>query len=150
VPGEVYYVDERPVVFIKPWIFNEHVSFNEFLNHVKGAGKADPGGAHIFYVEGVGYQKAAIQDEMERNMLAVVAMRPVTDKRSRPQVVAPYIKSGAVRFLRIGAAQLLQQVFGLGVESHDDLCDGLTTPIQGLVDDGLDLPKVHWLDIGTS
>jgi len=44
---------------------------------------------------GIGYQKAAVQ-EMERAMLPVIPMKPTTDKRSRLQVVAPYIKNGTV------------------------------------------------------
>lgn len=42
----------------------------------------------MFFVEDMQYQKAAIQ-EMERAMLPVVPMKPVHDKRSRLQVVAP-------------------------------------------------------------
>jgi len=37
-------------------------------------------------------------------------------------------------------------IFNLGVESHDDLCDGLTTLLQGLVEQGLELPKIHWIE----
>ncbi len=91
------------------------------------------------------FQKAAIQ-EMERALLPVVPMTPVKDKRSRLQVVAPYIKNGTVLFPRSGCEQLLGQVFNLGVESHDDLCDGLTYLLQGLANQGLELPKIHWIE----
>lgn len=103
------------------------------------------GGANIFFVEDVGYQKAAIQ-EIGRAMLPVVPIRPTTDKRLRLQGVAPYIKNGTVLFPRSGCEQLLGQIFNLGVESHDDLCDGLTTLLQGLVEQGLELPKIHWIE----
>jgi predicted phage terminase large subunit-like protein len=83
---------------------------------------------------------------MERAMLPVVPMKPTTDKRSRLQVVAPYIKNGTVLFPRAGCEQLLGQLFNLGVESHDDLCDALVWLIQGLVEQGLDLPKIHWIE----
>lgn len=73
-------------------------------------------GANIFFVEDVGYQKAAIQ-EMERMMLPVVAMKPQSDKRSRLQVVAQYIKNGTVLFPRSGCEQLLGQLFNLGGRS---------------------------------
>jgi len=56
------------------------------------------GGANLFFVEDVAYQKAAIQ-EMERALLPVVPMKPQGDKRARLQVVAPYIKNGTVLFL---------------------------------------------------
>jgi phage terminase large subunit-like protein len=54
-------------------------------------------------------------------------MRPVTDKRSRMQTVAPIIKNGTVLFPRTECKELLGQIFNLGFESRDDLCDGLTT-----------------------
>jgi hypothetical protein len=40
----------------------------------------------------------------------------------------------------------LGQIFNLGVESHDDLCDALVWLIQGLVEQGLNLPKIHWIE----
>jgi phage terminase large subunit-like protein len=144
VEGDVFYVDDAPKIFILPNPFNQHVVFHDFMKYVR----AIPGerkGAHIFFVEDVGYQKAAIQ-EMERMMLPVVPIRPTTDKRSRLQVVAPYIKNGTVLFPRSGCEQLLGQIFNLGVESHDDLCDGLTTLLQGLVSQGLELPKIQWIE----
>ena len=97
-------------------------------------------------MEDVQFQKAAIQ-EMERALLPVVPMTPVKDKRSRLQVVAPYIKNCTVLFPRSGCEQLLGQVFNLGVESHDDLCDGLTYLLQGLANQGLELPKIHWIEV---
>lgn len=102
------------------------------------------GGANLFFVEDVAYQKAAIQ-EMERALLPVVPMRPTTDKRCRLQTVAPLIKNGTVLFPRTGCKELLGQVFNLGVESHDNSVDGLTTLLQGFMQQGLELPKIHWI-----
>lgn len=103
------------------------------------------GGANMFFAEDVQYQKAAIQ-EMERALLAVVAMKPQPDKRARLQVVAPYIKNGVVLFPRTGCDQLLAQLFGFGVEAHDDLLDALVYLILGLVQQGLELPKILWIE----
>lgn len=144
VTGEVFYVDNAPKIFIRPNPYNQHVTFHNFLQHVRNI----PGelkGANLFFVEDVGYQKAAIQ-EMERALLPVVPMRPTTDKRSRLQVVAPYIKNGTVLFPRNGCEELLGQVFNLGIDSHDDLCDGLSTLLQGLADNGIELPKIQWIE----
>jgi hypothetical protein len=102
-------------------------------------------GANLFSVDEVAYQKAAIQD-MERALLPVVPMRLIKDKRSRLQIVAPYIKNGTILFPRNGCEELLGQMFNLGVESRDDLFGGLTYLLQGLADPGLDLPKVHWIE----
>jgi predicted phage terminase large subunit-like protein len=144
VEGDVFYQNDAPKIFILPDPFNQRVTFHEFMQYVRAV-PSQRKGAHLFFVEDVAYQKAAIQ-EMERAMLPVIPMKPTTDKRSRLQVVAPYIKNGTVLFPRSGCEELLGQIFNFGVESHDDLMDGLTTLIQGLVNQGLDLPKVHWID----
>jgi phage terminase large subunit-like protein len=144
VEGDVHYLDGAPKIYILPDPYNEHVTFHDFMVYLRNV-PGERKGSHIFFVEDVAYQKAAIQ-EMERMMLPVVPMRPTTDKRSRLQVVAPLIKNGTVLFPRTGCEQLLGQIFNLGVESHDDLCDGLTTLLQGLIEQGLELPKIHWID----
>lgn len=144
VEGDVYYVDDAPKIFILPDPFNERVTFHQFLLYVRNV-PVERKGAHLFFVEDVAYQKAAIQ-EMERSMLPVIPMKPTIDKRSRLQVVAPYIKNGTVLFPRSGCEQLLGQIFNFGVESHDDLMDGLTTLLQGLVNQGIELPKIYWID----
>ena len=67
----------------------------------------------------------------------VVPMRPVTDKRSWLQTVALIIKNGTVHFPRTEYKELLGQIFNLGGELRDDLCDGHTTLLQGLMDQEL-------------
>jgi hypothetical protein len=65
----------------------------------------------MFFVEDVQYQKATIE-EVERALLAVVAMKPQTDKRARLQVVAPYIKSVVVLFHGRDASSFLPNYSG--------------------------------------
>ena len=144
VSGEVFYKDDAPKIYIRPNPYNEHVTFHNFLLKVRNI-PGELGGANLFFVEDVAYQKAAIQ-EMERAMLPVVPMKPQGDKRARLQVVAPYIKNGTVLFPRSGCEELLGQMFNLGVESHDDLNDALVYLLQGLVSQGLELPKIHWIE----
>jgi hypothetical protein len=38
---------------------------------------------------------------------------------------------------------LLTQLFGLGAEKHDDLCDALVYLILGLAGEGIEEQKVH-------
>jgi predicted phage terminase large subunit-like protein len=144
VSGEVFYVDNAPKIYIRPKPYNEHVTFHNFLLKVRNI-PGELGGANLFFVEDVAYQKAAIQ-EMERALLPVIPMKPQGDKRARLQIVAPYIKNGTVLFPRSGCEELLGQMFNLGVESHDDLNDALVYLLQGLVSQGLELPKIHWID----
>lgn len=109
--GEVFYVDEKepqkagdtPKIFIRPNPYNEHVNFHEFLKKVRST-PGELGGANLFFVEDVAYQKAAIQ-EMQRAMLPMTPMKPQGDKRARLQVVAPLIRNGTVMFPRTGCEQ---------------------------------------------
>jgi phage terminase large subunit-like protein len=144
VSGEVFYEDDAPKIYIRPNPYNQHVTFHRFLQKVRNI-PGELGGANLFFVEDVAYQKAAIQ-EMERALLPVTPMRPTADKRSRLQTVAPLIKNGTVLFPRTGCEELLGQIFNLGIDSHDDLCDGLTTLLQGFMNQGLELPKIHWIE----
>ena len=100
-----------------------------------GSAAKDAAGAAVF---------RKVRNEVQT--LVGYPMKPTTDKRSRLQTVAPLIKNGTVLFPRTGCEELLGQIFNLGVESHDDLCDGLTTLLQGLINQGLELPKIHWID----
>jgi predicted phage terminase large subunit-like protein len=94
-------------------------------------------------MEAVAYQQAAIE-EMERRAFSVQAMHPIKDKRARLRVAARYIKMGIVKFPRTGC-ELLTQLLGFGVEKHDDAVDALVYLILGLVGDGIEEQKVHYV-----
>jgi phage terminase large subunit-like protein len=92
----------------------------------------------------VGYQKVAIE-EMQRRPWDVFPVRPTRDKRSRLRVAARYIKNGTVKFPRKGCEQLLTQLFGFGIEKHDDGVDALVYMILGAVSEGIEPQKVHYV-----
>ena len=73
-------------------------------------------------------------------------MKPTADKRSRLQVIAPYIKNGTGLFPRSDCDEVLGHLFNLGVESNDDLMEALVCPVPGLVEQGLDLPMIRWIE----
>jgi predicted phage terminase large subunit-like protein len=140
VTGDVRYIEDRPFIFVTPDVVNKRMDFHETINTLAEMPRS--GGVHLFCVENVAYQAAALQ-EMERRMLAVRPMRPNTDKRSRLRVAATYIKNGTVRFPRTGMEELLTQLFGFGTEAHDDLVDALVYLILGLAEEGIDLPQIY-------
>jgi len=138
VQGNVHYDElEKPKIYIQKSPLCAHLDFYNTMEYFKGK----PRGSHLFFVEDVAYQKAAIQ-EMERNMMAVHPMRPIADKRSRLRVAARYIKNGTVLFPRTGCEKLIQQLLNFGNEEHDDLVDALVILILGLVEQGLDVRRV--------
>jgi hypothetical protein len=139
VSGALSYENERPHIDIYPNAINERFDMQETV----GAALAlhhTFGGNHIIFAEEVAYQKAA-NDEMERKGLAVERMQAMHDKRARLRVAAVYIKNGTVRFPRAGCEDLLLQLFGFGVEEHDDMVDALVYLILGLVNQGIQMPE---------
>ena len=142
VDGEVYTVDETPKIYIMPKPINAHLDFNQTMNTFSSL--RQNGGAHMFFVEDVAYQKAAIQ-EMERKGLAVHAMRPNSDKRSCLRVAARFVKNGLVLFPRHGCEDLIAQLLGFGIEKHDDLVDAFSYLVLGLLEEGIYPQEVQWV-----
>jgi hypothetical protein len=50
-----------------------------------------------------------------------------------------------VKFPRTGCVWLLTQLFGFGSEKRNDACDALVYLILGLVGDGIEEQKVHYV-----
>ena len=140
VSGALSYEEEHPYIDIHPNPVNERFDMRETVEAALALHRSF-GGNHIIYAEEVAYQKAA-NDEMERKGLAVERMQAIRDKRARLRVAAIYIKNGTVRFPRTGCEDLLLQLFGFGVEQHDDLVDALVYLILGLVNQGLQMEEV--------
>lgn len=138
VQGNVHYDEnDKPKIYIQKNPLNAHLDFYHTIEYFKGK----PRGSHLFFVEDVAYQKAAIQ-EMERNLIAVIAVKPIADKRARFRVAARYIKNGTVLFPRKGCEKLIEQLLNFGSAEKDDLVDGLVNLILGAVGEGLDIKRV--------
>lgn len=138
VQGNVHYDEnDKPKIYIQKNPLNAHLDFYGTIEYFKGK----PRGTHLFFVEDVAYQKAAIQ-EMERNMMAVIAIKPIADKRARLRVASRYIKNGTVLFPRTGCEKLIEQLLNFGSADKDDLVDGLTNLILGAVGEGLEMKRV--------
>ena len=147
VQGECRYDEQnrRTNIFILPNPLNKRLNFLETINYFIAQSKKD--GGHLFFVEKVAYQQAAIE-ELERNGVPVIPMPSTTDKRSRLITASPYIKNGTVKFPRHGCEDLLAQLYGFGVETHDDMVDALTSLILGLAKTGLGFTPIQSVDTG--
>ncbi|MDF1498537.1 MAG: hypothetical protein P1P85_04265 [Patescibacteria group bacterium] len=107
-------------ILIKPNPINRRIDFDETQKTVLKIQDVMPYGTK-FYVEDVGYQKAALQN-MSKAGISVFPMRPITDKRARLETVSPFIIDGTVLFPEVGCEELIEQLVGFGIEEHDDLC----------------------------
>lgn len=138
--GGVLSRDEKgiPKIYILPNPVNERLSFHETIEQNRALSLVMSGyGLPTFFVEDVGYQKAAIQ-EMERALIPVEAIHVTTDKRARLRSIAMFIQNGTVVFPRSGCEDLIDQIVNFGITDHDDLMDAFVHLIIGLVKDGLD------------
>jgi predicted phage terminase large subunit-like protein len=151
VSGGVRYVDgdniyehgKTPKIFVRPNPFHKKVQVYQLIDHLRNLFRDYT--SSYFYVEANGMQKVVV-DELIRALLPVKPMQPKGDKWARLQVIAQYIRNGTVLFPRTGCEELLQEVFGLGTEAHDDLVDALCYVVIGLVETGLQLPTVWRID----
>ena len=145
VSGIVGRVEGVPHIYVMPNPVNERLSALETQNKMRDLSNAlKTLASPTFFIEEVAYQKAAI--EFARAcMLPVVGVRPGADKRARLKTGGTFIQQGMVLFPRTGCEDLLAQLLGFGVESHDDLVDALVYLIFGLSDEGMDLPEVKML-----
>ena len=95
-----YGVGKKWHLCITPGVVNRRMDFKEIrdtLFDMQGSG-----GVHLFFVESVGYQQAAIE-MLRAFQIAVAPIRPMADKRARLMVAAYLIKDGTVRFPRADA-----------------------------------------------
>ena len=129
-----------PTIFVLPNPTNAHLNFNQTIELVYGRGRT--GGQHMFFIESVNYQKAAIEELLRRGV-NVQGIQPINDKRARLRVAAVHIRNGTVVFPMTGCEALLSQLFNFGSEAHDDMVDALVYLILGLLQDGIHQKVIH-------
>ena len=87
-------------------------------------------------IEDVAYQSALPQQLKAEGLTRIHAVKPGNaDKRARLMLTANLIKTGAVKFPREGAEQLIQQIVHFGVEKHDDLADAFSALVLDAIAD---------------
>jgi predicted phage terminase large subunit-like protein len=143
VSGEVAWEGGKTQLYIQPNPIIRHMTFAQTMDALDNVRRSTSMSCE-FFVEAVAYQQAAIE-EMERRAFSVQAMHPIKDKRARLRVAARYIKLGVVKFPRTGCEQLMTQLLGFGAEKHDDAVDALVYLILGVIGDGIEEQKVHYV-----
>ena len=123
------YGEKRLLILPNP--VNEHLNF---ANTMRKAKDVNAGMVQYckWFVEGVSYQKAAIET-LKRNGIDATSIQPTSDKRARLQAISSYIKTGIVLFAGEGCEELIANLTGFGTEPHDDLVDALVYLIDGML-----------------
>jgi hypothetical protein len=82
VTGEVFYVDGKPKIYVRPNPFNEHVTFHDYMKRVREI----PGelkGANLFFVEDVALPEGGDSGDGARD---VARRSPEAERRQAEQV----------------------------------------------------------------
>ncbi len=126
-------LSNEPKIYILPNIVNERLSGFETTERARlisrelGNGTMTP-----FWVEDVGYQAMQIE-AMQKVGLPAQGIKVSSDKRARLMTISTYIQNGMILFPRSGCEDLISQLVGFGIESHDDLVDAFVLLVQGLM-----------------
>jgi predicted phage terminase large subunit-like protein len=99
-------------------------------------------------VESNQFQQAAVDQLKSERIYEVEGVMVTTDKRSRLASCADLMNAGVILFPKHGAEDLIAQMIGFGVESHDDIMDAFTLLVRTFIDERLiedRLDKVMWV-----
>ena len=142
IEGDTTRRDGLPKIYIMTNPVNERLSLHETIKRLEEVYNSMRSVAMpTFYMEDVGYQRAAIE-EAQRHGLPAVPMRVGSDKRSRLRAAAIFIQNGTVVFPKKGAEDLIAQLCGFGIEEHDDLADAFVHLVMGIRAGGMTMPDV--------
>lgn len=131
VPALLYERSKGYDIYILPKIINKRLSFPETVETCKVVNDSYKSikewNGPVFVIEDVAYQSALPQQLKAEGITRIHTVKPGNaDKRTRLMLTANLIKTGAVKFPREGAEQLIQQIVHFGVEKHDDLADAFS------------------------
>lgn len=143
VSGVVYPTEAGPTLFILPQVVHERYSFHETISALRSQTEfvSQRFGYPLVFIEEVAYQKAAIE-EANRQGIPARGVKVTTDKRARLRAAATFIQTGQVRFPREGTGDLITEMLGFGIESHDDYLDACVHLIMGLRSFGMESQEI--------
>lgn len=126
--GYVYRIKDKQYLYILPVLVNTKLNFHEAVDKAEEFAKSmDTGEATYIYSETVGYQSAFIEDLLRDNFNNAEGFEIMgNDKRSRLSTTVHPLSQGRVLFPKKGLDLLKTQLFGFGVEKHDDLADAFS------------------------
>jgi predicted phage terminase large subunit-like protein len=136
--------------YVLPNPVNERLRFPDIIAKIKERYRFLKAGWHDtkIRVETNQFQQAAVDQLKSERIYEVEGVTVTTDKRSRLASCADLMNAGVILFPKHGAEDLITQMTGFGVESHDDIMDAFTLLVRAFIDEGLiedRYDKVVWL-----
>lgn len=117
-------------IHILPNPVNEHLTALETLERAKQISRSLNNA--MIVVEAVQYQ-ASIVEHLNRTHRCAVGVKVTANKYVRLYGVSPLVQDGRVLFPEIGAKELMDQLTGFGVETHDDLADAFSMLLSYII-----------------
>ncbi|MEK7619945.1 MAG: hypothetical protein AAB413_01760 [Patescibacteria group bacterium] len=149
VTAHVYGRIKKLRIFIQPHPTNERLGFPDTYERVKAMANLHTDKAKLkIFIEDVGYQGALIQMLEKDGYPAEGVKLHGADKRSRLALTSHLIKNGVIRFPRIGAEELIEQLTGFGSERHDDLADAFSSLIIKIKEHDKPAPCIGFISFG--
>ena len=143
VSGLIHGKDDEWCLYILPNIVNRRMRFPETVEQIKAvyaANRTISDNVQLL-IEDIGYQRAVI-DQLEQEDVWAEGVKVLGDKRSRLISVSGMIQRGKIKFPRYGAEDLVRQIVGFGIESHDDLVDAFTIVAHQAIELDFSMPEV--------
>ena len=131
----------RRKIYVKASPFNKRIRPYKTMNKIRELAELYPKAKII--VESTAAQ-ATFADLAENEGISVTGVTPRDDKRTRLTLIADKIADGTILFPVMGCEELISQLTGFGVETHDDLVDALTMGVIELLKAEKNEGTVSW------
>ncbi len=149
VTAHVFGYGEKMKIYIAPNPINDRIDFSTSLETAKllSTSLAYKSRNAQMYVENNGYQEAFIQMLEKDRRIPIIGIPSRGDKRTRLALVSTAVKSGQVFFPEKGAEELIAQLTGFGMESHDDLADAFSLVVVEIIKNNHGRPgSIIWVN----
>ncbi|MDD5145197.1 MAG: hypothetical protein PHW72_03695 [Candidatus Pacebacteria bacterium] len=131
VSALVFGYAENMKIYILPNPVNRKMNFSSTEEEMKSLVESLGGKNQVnIYIENVGYQQAFVQVLQNQGYAAEGVPVNSASKRERLTFVSHLVQNGTVLFPSKGAEDLITQLTGFGIETHDDLADAFSILIK--------------------
>jgi predicted phage terminase large subunit-like protein len=143
VSAMVFGYSEKMKIYILPNPVNKKMNFPTTEIEMKNLVERLGGKNQIkIYIENVGYQLAFVQVLQNQGYAAEGVPVNSASKRERLTFVSHLVQNGTVLFPSKGAEDLITQLTGFGIETHDDLADAFSILIKKIREDNNEVNNI--------
>jgi len=117
--------DKDMTAYIIPNIINKRLSSLETIEAAKTIADSFGRTDSKLIIESNGYQETLVE-HLKSARYQAEGIKSRGDKYARLRAVSFLVQSGRILFPHTGAEKLIEQILGLGIETHDDMADAFS------------------------